>query len=86
MLCTDAGLPGVGSGPVMRSFVETHPNRPVLVCSGHVEDELVRQGLELGRWTFLQKSVEPNILLKEIRRLVNAESPADFGEVQHPVQ
>ncbi|MCC6625722.1 MAG: response regulator [Deltaproteobacteria bacterium] len=62
-LCTDAVMPGAPVSQVIARFEERHPGRPVIVCSGHVEEELVRRGIEAGRLRILAKPFEPGRLV-----------------------
>ena len=59
LLLTDAVIPGTDTAAMIDRFLLAHPAKPVLVCSGFVKAEVVRQGIAAGRFHFLQKPFRP---------------------------
>jgi signal transduction histidine kinase len=55
LLCTDGVLPGQSAPKVIAAFEAAHPQRPVLVVSGYVQEELTLRGIEEGRYRLLRK-------------------------------
>ncbi len=49
-LCIDGVIPGLPSLKVITGFLRHHPGRPIIVCSGHLPENLQQRGLvgELG--------------------------------------
>lgn len=54
-LCTDAVMPGRSVQSVIEAFMRLNPGSPVLLCSGYVEEELLRRGIESGDFRCLAK-------------------------------
>lgn len=73
VLCTDGVMPGAPTQLVIERFLERHPGGCVLVCSGHVEEELSRRELADAGHEFLQKPFAPKALVARIERLVERE-------------
>ena len=63
ILITDAVMPNTDTMAIIRRFQEVAPKAPVLVCSGHVEADLLRRGIETGRYRYLPKPFTPNELV-----------------------
>ncbi len=70
LLCTDGILPGMATRALIEGFLTFFPSAPVLVCSGHVEEELVRRRIEHGEWSFLAKPFLPSELLGRLGELL----------------
>jgi signal transduction histidine kinase/ActR/RegA family two-component response regulator len=68
MLVTDAVVPGGGVPELIRAFRARHADAPVLVCSGHVEEELVLEGIARDELGFLGKPFSSQTLLDAIER------------------
>ncbi len=66
LLLTDAILPGTDTLALIDRFLAAWPESPVMVCSGYVKEELVRQGIAAGRFRFLQKPFRPNEIVKAV--------------------
>ena len=54
-LCTDGVLPGQSAPKVIAAFEAAHPQCPVLVVSGYVQEELTLRGIQEGRYRLLRK-------------------------------
>jgi two-component system cell cycle sensor histidine kinase/response regulator CckA len=70
LLCCDAVVPLHSARGVIDAFEERFPGAPVLVVSGHVQEELTRRGIEEGRYHMLSKPFAPATLDEIIERLV----------------
>ena len=66
LFLSDAVLPDGNPGALIRSFKTRYPRTPVLVCSGHLLDDVMVDGVERSQFHFLQKPVLPS----ELRRVV----------------
>jgi signal transduction histidine kinase len=55
LLCTDGVLPGQSAPKVIAAFEAAHPQCPVLVVSGYVQEELTLRGIQEGRYRLLRK-------------------------------
>jgi signal transduction histidine kinase len=69
VLCTDGVLVGGTALPVIRAFRERFPEAPVLLCSGHVPEELEARGLLSPRHERLPKPFTGEDLVRTVARL-----------------
>ncbi|MFO0749028.1 MAG: ATP-binding protein [Myxococcota bacterium] len=67
VLCTDAIMPGAPVSKVIAAFEDRYPAGAVVVCSGHVEEALLRRGIEAGRYLLMPKPFGPQELVEAIR-------------------
>lgn len=77
LLVTDAIMPGGSVSDLVAAFREKYPRRPVLVCSGYVEEEVLARSLEAGKFAFLQKPVSSSMLKSRVRELLQQADQAD---------
>jgi signal transduction histidine kinase/CheY-like chemotaxis protein len=70
LLCTDAVMPGAPVRELLDAFETSHPHRPILVVSGHVDEELTRRGIEQGRYALLRKPFTPPELCAAVDELL----------------
>jgi len=81
LVCCDAVLPGRGVRLLLEWLAQEGPRLPLLVCSGHVEEELLRQGIADGQLEYLAKPFHPQTLLARVDALLERpERPAEDGE------
>lgn len=66
LLCSDVVMPGVSVVELIEHFESQNPGSPVLLCSGYIDEELVRRGIEDGRYQLLQKPYSPTELVGRI--------------------
>lgn len=66
LLCTDAVMPDTNTNELISLFERECPGSPVLVCSGHITEDLLRRGIEAGRYAHLAKPYTPAELLTSI--------------------
>ena len=76
LLCSDVVMPGRPISDIIAAFQAENAGSPVLLCSGYVGEELVRRGIEAGRYRFLAKPYGPAQLIAEVADLVRAPAPA----------
>jgi len=55
LLCTDSVMPRMGGAELAVRFRQLFPGAGILVCSGYVEDEALKLGLEAGMFRYLPK-------------------------------
>src|SRR5690606_17904036 len=72
LLCTDGILPGMPVKQLIDDFRQLFPTAKVVVCSGHVEEELLRRRIAQGDCAFISKPFTPDELLRKIAELDNA--------------
>jgi len=63
-------MPNTRVTEVIGRFESTCPDAPVLVCSGHVEEDLLRRGIEKGAYRHLAKPFTPEALLATVSDLL----------------
>jgi CheY-like chemotaxis protein len=66
LLCTDGILPGLPTRELIQRIAQRFPGIPVLVCSGHLQEELVRRQIADGRFDFLAKPFRPEELIARV--------------------
>jgi two-component system cell cycle sensor histidine kinase/response regulator CckA len=73
LLLTDAVMPGMSGRALLHRVREAYPGMRVLVMSGYSDDAITSQG-ELDPGTaFLQKPFVPNMLVRKVREVLEAE-------------
>jgi signal transduction histidine kinase/ActR/RegA family two-component response regulator len=68
LLCIDAVMPGISTATVIDRACADVPGLKVLLCSGHVEAELLRRGIAAGKYSFLQKPFTSLELIDRVHR------------------
>ncbi len=76
LLCSDVVMPGPPTREIILAFEARNPGAPVLLCSGYVGEDLVRRGIEAGRYRFLPKPFSPDQLLAAVAMLITGSSSA----------
>jgi two-component system, cell cycle sensor histidine kinase and response regulator CckA len=70
LLCTDGVMPGSPLSVLVEGFRGLNPEAPVLVCTGHVDEELVRRGVAEGELSLLRKPFRPPELVATVAALL----------------
>lgn len=65
-LCIDGVMPGRPTADVIDAFALRHPHCPVLLCSGHLPEELARRGLRRERVQLISKPFSPTDLQRAL--------------------
>ena len=84
LMCIDGVMPGLETATVIERARELAPSMPVLVCSGHVQEELLRRGIATGRYAFLSKPFSSQQLLASVTQVLG--SRGDSTVVAPPSQ
>ena len=66
VMCIDGVMPGLATADVLAQAAELAPAMAVLVCSGYMREELLRRGVEAGRYAFLAKPFTSEQLLASV--------------------
>jgi CheY-like chemotaxis protein len=74
LMCIDGVMPGLETATVIERARELAPSMPVLVCSGHVQEELLRRGIATGRYAFLSKPFTTQQLLASVAQVLGSRS------------
>jgi signal transduction histidine kinase/ActR/RegA family two-component response regulator len=70
LMCIDGVMPGLETATVIERAQQLAPAMPVLVCSGHVQEELLRRGIATGRYAFLSKPFSAQQLLTSVANVL----------------
>ncbi|MEW5849463.1 MAG: ATP-binding protein, partial [Myxococcota bacterium] len=68
LLCADGIMPGLPTRALLDEIRSTRPNCSILICSGHVNEELLRRDLTTGAYEFLHKPFSAADLVARARR------------------
>jgi signal transduction histidine kinase/CheY-like chemotaxis protein len=63
LLCVDGVIPGVGAQTLIEKARARVPALGVVVCSGYVDEELLRRGIQTGKIACVRKPFTPQELL-----------------------
>jgi CheY-like chemotaxis protein len=72
LMCIDGVMPGLETATVIERAKTLAPSMPVLVCSGHVQEELLRRGIVTGRYAFLSKPFTAQQLLASVSQMLGS--------------
>jgi signal transduction histidine kinase/ActR/RegA family two-component response regulator len=72
LMCIDGVMPGLETATVIERAKTLAPSMPVLVCSGHVQEELLRRGIATGRYAFLSKPFTAQQLLASVSQVLGS--------------
>jgi CheY-like chemotaxis protein len=70
LMCIDGIMPGTSTAEVIKQVRTSHPDTKILLCSGYVEEELLRRGVATGETAFLPKPFDATQLLTAVRELL----------------
>ncbi|HZI80921.1 MAG TPA: ATP-binding protein [Vicinamibacterales bacterium] len=72
VMCIDGVMPGLATADVLTRASELAPGMGILVCSGYVREDLLRRGVEAGRYAFLAKPFTADQLLASVDSVVRS--------------
>ena len=70
LLCTDGIMPGGGTRQLIDRYLACRPGGQVIVCSGYVQEELLRRDLDSGAFAYLPKPFLSSELVERIEHLL----------------
>jgi signal transduction histidine kinase len=70
VMCIDGVMPGLSTREVIERVERRCPSLRVLLCSGYLQEDLLRRGVATGRFAFLGKPFSSKDLLSAVRGLV----------------
>lgn len=79
VLCTDGIMPGGGTGQLIEHYLQSRPSGQVIVCSGYVQEELLRRDLDAGAYAYLPKPFLVGELLERVAKLMQRRTPRANG-------
>jgi DNA-binding NarL/FixJ family response regulator len=74
VLCTDAVMPGKPTSEMIEELRRLHPECKVLLCTGYVDEELIRRQIRTGALAHIAKPVSTPALVERIRMLLSSGS------------
>ncbi|MBL8919266.1 MAG: response regulator [Myxococcaceae bacterium] len=77
LLCTDGVMPGLPTHQLIEGFRQLYPRAPILLCSGHVEEELLVRGIAEGTVSALPKPFTAEALVTRVRELLTRRRSSD---------
>jgi CheY-like chemotaxis protein len=72
LMCIDGVMPGLGTADVLAQATSLAPSMGILVCSGYLREDLLRRGVEAGRYAFLAKPFTAEQLLASVDGVIRA--------------
>jgi signal transduction histidine kinase/CheY-like chemotaxis protein len=75
-MCIDGVMPGLSTAEVLARAALIAPGMGVLLCSGYLREELLRRGVEAGRYAFLAKPFTPDQLLAGVDGVLRSSAAA----------
>jgi PAS domain S-box-containing protein len=75
LLIADVVMPGMSGRELSEKLAESWPGIPVLFTSGYTGVDAVSRGLLQEDRNFMQKPLEPEVLARRVRQLMDANSP-----------
>jgi signal transduction histidine kinase/CheY-like chemotaxis protein len=75
VLCTDGIMPGGGTRELIDRYLSRRPLGRVILCSGYIEEELLRREIDAGALAYLPKPFLPFELVDRIKALLAAPAP-----------
>jgi CheY-like chemotaxis protein len=85
LMCIDGVMPGLETATVIERAKQLAPSMPVLVCSGHVQEDLLRRGIATGRYAFLAKPFSAQQLLICVTQLLESRGDDTMTRPPSPV-
>jgi CheY-like chemotaxis protein len=80
VLCTDGIMPGGGTRALIDKYRSQSPGGQVILCSGYVQEELLRREIDAGAFAYLPKPFLPSELVDRINTLLSASAEQQRGE------
>ena len=76
MLITDLNMPGMDGFELIAHVKEDENFKhiPIIILTTEGKKEMVMKGLTLGANSFLQKPIKPDLMLQEVKRLLDKAS------------
>jgi len=71
LLCTDGVMPGIASRELIAGFRRLFPTAAVVVCSGHIEEQALRDVVEKRALRFLPKPFTSRQLTDAVARALD---------------
>lgn len=83
LIVSDLKMPSLGGLELLQYINEHETLRgvPVIIHSGYEDSSRKKQCMDLGAWAYLVKPFEPEYLVKEVRRAIDARTLAVANKI-----
>lgn len=72
VVLTDISMPGLNGGELLKKAVEMYPGTPVIIISGHSDQEQAESLLSHGAFDYLLKPFRLEIVEESVKRAIEA--------------
>ncbi len=72
ILLVDVQMPGMSGLELMPLFRERNPESKVIIMTGYADKDIAIKALQLGAFDFMEKPIEMEILLHNVKRAIDA--------------
>ena len=76
-ILVDLKMPKMDGIEFLKQVIQSHPDLPVIMLTGFATIEKTVEAIQCGAFDFIEKPINPEILLQSISRAVNHECPKD---------
>jgi signal transduction histidine kinase/ActR/RegA family two-component response regulator len=76
VMCVDGVMPGLRTADVIERATALAPAMGVLVCSGYLREDLLRRGVQAGRYAFLAKPFTAEQLIAGVNAVLRSAAAA----------
>jgi signal transduction histidine kinase/ActR/RegA family two-component response regulator len=80
VMCIDGVMPGLRTADVIERATQLAPTMGVLLCSGYVREELLRRGVQAGRYAFLAKPFTAEQLIAAVTGVLHSVAAARISQ------
>ncbi|MFC1742427.1 response regulator [Candidatus Riflebacteria bacterium] len=79
LIFTDLNMPGMDGFEFIKQLKENekYSNIPIVILTTEGKKDMIMKGLSLGANSFLQKPIKPDLMLKEVAKLLGDKSQED---------
>jgi len=71
LVLLDLNLPGIKGTDVLKEIRGIRPDVPVIIITGYPSDDTMRETHKLGAYDYIQKNVEPDRMLRIIKKAID---------------
>ena len=86
VVLTDISMPGLNGMELLKRVVEKYPGTPVIIISGHSDEDHAQGLIKLGAFDFLLKPFSLDVVEKSVQRAVEYNRRLKQGDVKVPDQ